>query len=83
MQNNIKNQASIKNTIIFFNNQGNLRILRPSFDDFYSAVDMMYSHKLDFDDGLVVACMKNYGIGKLVSFDRHFDRVTGIERIKF
>ena len=82
MQNNLKNIESVKNSVLFFNNIPNLRIIRLSFDDFYSTIEIMEENKLDFDDSLVVACMKNYGIKELASLDRHFDKVKGIERIK-
>ena len=82
VQNNLKNAESVKDAIIFFNNLPNLRIIRPSFDDFYSTIWIMEENKLDFDDSLVVACMKNYGIMELASLDRHFDKVKDIERIK-
>ncbi|MBI2653950.1 type II toxin-antitoxin system VapC family toxin [Candidatus Woesearchaeota archaeon] len=82
VQNNLKNTESIKNIVIFFNNYSNLKLLRPSFDDFYNAVEIMESNKLDFDDSLVVACMKSYEIREIASFDKHFDKVKGIERIK-
>ena len=82
VQNNLKNSESIKNAIIFFGNYKNLMVIRPTFDEFYSAVDIINSDKLDFDDSLVVACMKNYGIKELASLDRHFDKVKGIERVR-
>ena len=83
VQSNLKSPEAIQDAILFFNNYPNLKILRPSFDDIYSAIEIMQIDNLDFDDSLVVACMKNYGIDKLASFDRHFDRVHGIKRIVF
>ena len=82
VQNNLKNTESIKDSIIFFNNLINLRIIRPSFDDVFSTIEVMERSKLDFDDSLVVACMRNYVIKKLASLDRHFDKIKGIERVK-
>ena len=82
-QNNLKSTELVRNVILFFSNYENLKILRPSFDEFYYAVEIMDISKLDFDDSLVVACMKNYGITELASLDKHFDKVKGIERIKF
>jgi len=43
---------------------------------------MKKRRKLDFDDSLVVSCMQNNGIKKIVSLDKHFDKVKVIERIK-
>ena len=82
VQNNLKNIESVKNGIVFFTNLNKLIVLRPSFDDLYEAVEIMKNSKLDFDDSLVVACMKNYEIKEIASFDRHFDKAKGIERIK-
>ena len=82
IENNLDGTEALKNAILFFNSTANLKILKPSFDDFYSAVEIMENSKLDFDDSLVVACMKSYGIKELASLDRHFDKVKGIERVR-
>ena len=79
---NLKETKFIRNAIIFFNFYNNLRIVRPSFDDMYDVAEVMEKNKLDFNDSLVVSCMKNNGIKKIVSLDKHFDRVNGVERIK-
>lgn len=78
----LKETKFIRNAIIFLNFYNNLRIVRPSFDDMYDAAEVMEKNKLDFDDSLVVSCMKNNGINKIVSLDKHFDKVNGVERIK-
>lgn len=82
VQNYLKSAEYLKNVIIFFNNYP-IKLLRPSFDDFYSAIEIMEISKLDFDDSLVVACMRKYGIKKLASLDKHFDKIKDIERVKF
>lgn len=38
----------------------------------------MEKYKLDFDDALVVSCMTEYEIDKLVTYDQHFDQVEEI-----
>ena len=81
IQNNLKNNSEIKKAVLFFNNIPNLKILRPSFDEFYTAVEIMEIEKLDFDDSFVVACMRNFGIKELASFDKHFDKIRQIKRI--
>lgn len=48
----------------------------------YDATEAMEKNELDFDDSLVVSCMKNNGIKKIVSLDKHFDKVKGVERIR-
>ncbi len=82
VQQNIKSTKYIKNVLIFFANYHNLRLLRPNLDELHSAAGIMESDKLDFDDSLVIACMKNYGITELASFDKHFDKVKWIKRIR-
>jgi len=42
----------------------------------------MKGENLDFDDALVISCMKANNIRDLISFDRHFDKVKGIRRIE-
>ena len=83
IQNKLKSVDSIKNAIIFFNSYPNLKVIRPAIYDIFSAVEIIEKEKLDFDDSLVVACMRTYGIEKLASLDRHFDKISNIERIKF
>ena len=82
VERNLKNIESLKKAFMFFANYQNLRIIRLAFEDVSSAIEIMENNKLDFDDSLVVACMKNYGIRELASFDRHFDKVKGIERVR-
>lgn len=82
VENNLSDKAELSNAVLFFNSISNFKILRPSFDDFYSAIGVMDKHDLDFDDSLVVACMKNYGITKIASLDRHFDKVKDIKRVE-
>ncbi|MBI2133788.1 type II toxin-antitoxin system VapC family toxin [Candidatus Woesearchaeota archaeon] len=72
---------SIKDIVVFFNSLPNLNIIRPTLKDMYDACEIMSKNKLDFDDSLVVSCVKNYGATELVSLDSHFDRVKDIRRI--
>ena len=82
VERNIKGSKPIMDAILFFDSFINLKILRPVVDDLNLAAEMMDTYKLDFDDGLVIACMKNNDVKKLVSLDKHFDKVKGIQRIK-
>ena len=82
VERNQKTIDALRKAFMFFNQYGSLRIVRLSFEDVSNAIDVMESDNLDFDDGLVVACMRNYGIKKLASLDRHFNKVKGIERVK-
>ncbi len=82
VQNKTKNGKKLKNVISFFNSYSNLAVIRPSFEDWFYAAELMESKKLDFDDSLVVACMKRYEIGELASLDKHFDKLKEIKRSK-
>jgi predicted nucleic acid-binding protein len=46
------------------------------------ATEEMDSGGLSFDDSTSVIAMRRLGIKKIVSFDRDFDKVQGIERIE-
>ena len=81
VENKFKDHKKMENSLIFFRSCPNLRILIPSIDELQYAVEISKTEKLDFDDSLVVACMKSYGIVTLASLDRHFDKVKGIQRI--
>jgi|SRR3989338_548692 len=81
IENRFKGPKKLENALIFFKNCPNLTVLRPRWDELHYAIQVIKSEKLDFDDSLVVACMKSNGITKLASLDRHFDKVRGIERV--
>ena len=82
IKNKLKSTSAIKNALIFFSNFQGLKIVRPSLNDVYNAVELMESSRLDFDDSLVVSAMKSNNVKELASLDRDFDRIKGIERIK-
>ncbi len=82
IENNSKDTELMKNFTIFLNSLSNLKILRPSIDDIYTAFELMDKKGLDFDDSLVVSCMVNNGIKKIASFDRHFAKAKEIERME-
>ena len=82
IENRFKDYKKVENALIFFRSYSSLRIMVPSFDELHYAIKITSAEKLDFDDSLVVACMKSYGIEKLASLDRHFDKVKGIKRIE-
>lgn len=59
-----------------------LRGLRiPGKDLYLRALDVYANHpSLDFEDALIVAHMEHAGIEELVSYDRDFDRLSGLVR---
>jgi predicted nucleic acid-binding protein len=46
------------------------------------AARFMKRRRLDYDDSYIVSSMKSDGIKTLVSFDRHFDKQTEIQRLE-
>lgn len=52
----------------------------PNKDVYLRALDRYAASNLDFVDALEVAHMEQQGISDLISFDREFDRVSGIKR---
>ncbi len=44
------------------------------------AFELYVDHNLPFGDAYQAALMEQLGVGEIVSFDRHFDRVPGILR---
>lgn len=60
----------------------NLTILNPDLKTILTSLGLMKRYSLDFDDALVVSSMVVNKIKKLVSFDKHFDKVKEIERIE-
>ena len=61
-----------------------LRSLRlPQKRLYLRALDLYASAPfLDFEDALAVAHMEHRGLTEIVSYDRDFDRVTGLRRIE-
>ena len=60
----------------------NIIILRPVIYDVYDTLEISDKEKLDFDDALVISCMRNNNIKELVSYDKHFDKVKDIKRVE-
>ena len=77
----LKSGNALKTLHLFFSNFTSLNILRLDFNEIYNGINIIDEYNLDFDDSLVVACMRTYGIEKLASLDRHFDKVKDIKRI--
>jgi predicted nucleic acid-binding protein len=82
IENKFKDHKKLENALIFFRSCSNLMILIPSIDELHYAIEISKAEKLDFNDSLVVACMKSNGIRDLASLDKHFDKVKGIKRIE-
>ncbi|MBI2138433.1 type II toxin-antitoxin system VapC family toxin [Candidatus Woesearchaeota archaeon] len=78
----LKSTDEMRKFIIFLYNLAGLQIYKPTTQNLFDAIAVAEKHSLDFDDALIVSCMKCNGISKLMSFDRHFDNIEGIERME-
>ena len=55
----------------------------PNKPIYIRAPDVYVAHpQLDIEDAIAVAYMERIGVTQIVSYDRDFDRVEGIERIE-
>lgn len=77
-----KNSELMKEFLVFIDNLNFLEIIRPSLVTMDNAVSLSKQHNLDFDDALIVACMRSKNINVLVSLDKHFDKVEGMVRVE-
>ncbi len=59
-----------------------LSIIRPTYKEMINAAEKMSERRLDFDDSYVVSSMKAAKIDKLVSFDKHYNKVDEIVRVE-
>lgn len=71
-----------KDFLTFLEALENLEIYRPTLKAIFVAINKMKEYNLNFDDALIVACMLTNKITKLVSFDKHFDKVREIKRVE-
>ncbi len=75
--NRLHSAAKMRDFLVFLNTF-KIQLIRPSLESIYTAMKFMEKYKLDFDDALVVSCMTEYEIDKLVTYDQHFDQVEEI-----
>jgi len=52
----------------------------PSRQVYRRALDIYALHNADFGDTLTVAHMRKWEVRTILSYDRHFDRIEGVER---
>ena len=70
----------MKDFIIFINSIFGLKIMKSSLSNLIKTINFMQEYKLDFDDALVISCMRSNNINKLISLDKDFDKVRFIKR---
>ncbi len=59
----------------------NVRIINVTESDYLSAIELMRELKLDPNNCLAIVTMQREGIREIYTFDRGFDRVSGIRRV--
>ncbi len=79
IEDKLKSKQSMQKFISSINELG-LDIIRPSLKEIDEAIKISEKYKLDFDDSLVVSCMINNNIKRLISFDKDFDKIKIIKR---
>ncbi len=82
IQHKTKDLNKMKDFIIFINSIFSLKIMKSSLSNLMKTINFMQEYKLDFDDALVISCMKSNNINTLVSLDKDFDKVKSIKRIE-
>jgi|SRR3989344_554392 len=80
IQHKTKDLNKMKDFIIFINSIFGLKIMRSSLSNLIKTINFMQEYKLDFDDALVISCMRSNNINKLISLDKDFDKVRFIKR---
>lgn len=82
ISNKLNSAERIEKFITSLSEIKDLTILNPDLKTILTSLGFMKRYSLDFDDALVVSSMIANKIKKLVSFDKHFDKVKEIERIE-
>lgn len=59
-----------------------LEIYFLTLHDRIEATRHMHKFKIDFDDSTAYQAMRNLNVKQIVSFDRHFDKISDVERIE-
>jgi predicted nucleic acid-binding protein len=58
-----------------------LKIYYVRVNDRINCIDLMKNYNLDYEDALILQCCISTKSNRLVSFDKHFDKVKEIKRI--
>jgi predicted nucleic acid-binding protein len=77
-----KSAAKISTFLTALSSLKGLSVFRPTVTEMIDASETMKRRKLDFDDSYIVSSMKAEDVRTLVSFDRHFDKQSEIERLE-
>ena len=81
IQHKTQNMDKSKKLIEILNSYTGLIVYSPNLTTIYEAISEQEKNNLDFDDGLVIACMKEISIQDIVTFDTHFEDIPGINKL--
>lgn len=68
--------------ILVLNTLKGLRIYHLTLSDRVEATEYMEKLRLKYDDALAVQVMKRFDTKQIVSYDKHFNTLSGIQRIE-
>ena len=81
IQHKTQNKDKTKKFIKILNSYPGLSIYSPTLSTVHDGISEQEKNDLDFDDGLVIACMNELGIKDIVTFDSHFESIEGVNKI--
>jgi len=78
-RNNIKKEK-IRLFLLSLSKYKGLRVYQVSIKDRINSLDLMSKYNLDYEDALILQSTISLKFTKIISFDKHFDKVSLIER---
>lgn len=78
----LKGKKVAEGSLDFFLSSPQIEIIVPSHETWIKTVDIFKENELSLTDAQIVACMKERGEEEIYSFDRHFDAIKSIKRIR-
>ena len=81
IQHKTQNNEKAQKLVEILNSYQGLAVYSPNLSTIHNAISEQVRNNLDFDDGLVIACMKELGIQDIVTYDNHFGALTEITKI--
>ena len=69
---------AVEGALNAFHSLKGLEIVRPNLEVMHEALSISAKRRLDFDDSLVLSCMRRLGINTIATLDRDFEK-TGVE----
>ena len=80
-RNNIKKEK-IRLFLLSLSKYKGLRIYQVSIKDRINSLDLMSKYNLDYEDALILQSAISLKFTKIISFDKHFDKIKEIKRVE-